>query len=309
MLVPLSAGTAAPALERDPLPPLVDEPRPTAFEDLRGLVRDLRNSRDLIQQLTLRDIRIRYKQAALGFLWALLIPIVIVLSGLLLRTAIAYASHTPLRGDQIAGMAIKSVPWAFFVGCLNVTTASLLSNQQLITKVYFPREVLPLAALLAQTFDSSIGLLIVGAVLSFFGVGFSLQLLWAPVLLINLWLLCAGLGLFLSCANLLFRDVKYLVQVFLSFGIFVTPVFMDASMYGPKIAPLIMMNPVAPLLEGLRLSVVEHHNLLLPYVAPKGGFVVWHPWYLAYSGGVALVILFGSALLFQRSERYFAEIV
>jgi ABC-type polysaccharide/polyol phosphate export permease len=189
-----------------------------------------------------------------------------------------------------------------------MATPSLIANISLVTKIYFPREVLPLAAVLAQTFDSAIGATIVTLLLPFFGVGVSLQLLWVPLLLVGLWTLATAAGLFLSCANLFFRDVKYLVQVFLTFGIFVTPVLMDASMYGPKGAAIVMLNPVAPILEGLRLTVVQHHNLLRPYTAPAG-FVTWHPWYLAYSLGIAGFGLVASAVIFHRSERRFAEII
>jgi ABC-type polysaccharide/polyol phosphate export permease len=276
--------------------------------DLRAIVAELGQSRDLLRQLTLRDVRIRYKQAALGFLWALVMPTVIVLAGMAVRAAIAYAAGAHLDRRQVAAMAVKSVPWAFFVGCVNAATPSLIANISLVTKVYFPREVLPLAAVLAQTFDSAIGALIVALVLPAFGVGVSLQLLWVPLLLAGLWTLAAAAALFLSCANLFFRDVKYLVQVFLTFGIFVTPVLMDAAMYGPKGAGVVMLNPVAPFLEGLRLAVVQHHNLLAPYTAPAG-FVTWRPWYLAYALGVALVGLAASAVVFHRSERRFAEII
>jgi ABC-type polysaccharide/polyol phosphate export permease len=149
----------------------------------------------------------------------------------------------------------------------------------------------------------------VALILPVFHVGVSVQLLWVPLLLLCLWTFAAACVLFLSCANLFFRDVKYLVQVFLTFGIFVTPVLMDASMFGPKGAPIIMLNPVAPMLEGLRLAIIEHHNLLTPYVVPERGFVVWHPWHLAYALAWAVFGLVGSALLFHRSERRFAEII
>ena len=281
----------------------------TAVGDLREIVRELRGSRELIYQLTLRDIRIRYKQAVLGFAWALLMPTVIVLAGMAVRAAIAFAAGAQLNERQIAAMAVKSVPWAFFVGCINVATPSLVSNMQLVTKIYFPREVLPLGAVLAQTFDSLIGLALVALLLPVMGVGASAQLLWVPVLLALLWTLAASAALFLSCANLFFRDVKYLVQVFLTFGIFITPVLMDASMFGPKGAAIIMMNPVAPVLEGLRLAIVEHHNLLETYTTPFGGYIIWRPWYLAYAAGVAVVGLVTSAILFHRSERRFAEII
>jgi lipopolysaccharide transport system permease protein len=303
-----AATSAAPPRAADGAVPTVAR-RHTVLGDLRDITRDLAQSRDLLQQLTLRDIRIRYKQAAFGFAWALLMPMVIVLAGLAIRAAIAYAAGVQLNTHQIGAMAVKAVPWAFFVGCINMGTPSLISNIQLVTKVYFPREVLPLAAVLAQSFDSSIGALLVACILPLFGIGVSLQLLWVPALLVCLWTFAVACVLFLSCANLFFRDVKYLVQVFLTFGIFLTPVLMDASMFGPKGASIIMLNPVAPLLEGLRLAIVEHHNLLRPYTTPFGGFLVWRPWYLAYSFGWAFLGLLGSALLFHRSERRFAEII
>jgi lipopolysaccharide transport system permease protein len=289
------------------LPPAI---RHTILGDLRQIVADVALSKDLIRQLTKRDITIRYKQAAFGFAWALLLPASVVLAGMAIRFALAYSSGKGLQAGDLAGMAVKAVPWAFFVGCLNVATPSLVSNMSLVTKIYFPREVLPLSAILAQTFDSTIGGTLVLVLLPVLGVAPSLQLIWVPVLLLLLWTLALGLGLFLSCANLFFRDVKYLVQVFITFGIFVTPVILDATRYGPRGAPIMMLNPIAPLLEGLRLAIVEHHNLLEPMAAGAPvSFVFWHPWYLAYSATWAIAGLLFSAVFFHRSERRFAEIV
>jgi lipopolysaccharide transport system permease protein len=303
---PISRNAGAAIREPQLSPPV--EIRPTLLQDLKQSVTDIRYSKNLIYQLTLRDIRIRYKQAVFGFAWALLLPMAVVGAGLAVRFAVAFYSGKGLGMGQIAGMAVKAVPWAFFVGCLNVATPSLVSNVSLVTKIYFPREVLPLSAILAQTFDSLIGGLIVAAVLPFLGVAWSLQLLWAPVLLVMLWFLSLAFGLFLSCANIFFRDVKYLVQVFLTFGIFITPVMLDASMYGPRGSQIMMLNPVAPILEGLRLSVVHHQNLLLPRMSVEG-FVFWRPWYLLYTAAWAFGGLTLSALLFHRSERRFAELV
>jgi ABC-type polysaccharide/polyol phosphate export permease len=282
--------------------------RRTVLGDYREILGGLRQCRDLITQLALRDIRIRYKQAVFGFAWALLIPMSVVLAGMLIRGAVAYASGRHVDGSQMASMAVKSVPWAFFVGCLSLGTASLIANMSLLTKIYFPREVLPLAAVLAQTFDSLIGGVLVVLLLPLFGVTASVQLLWVPVLLALLWIAALAAALFLSRANLFFRDVKYLVQVFLTFGIFVTPVILDAPMFGPTGSRIMMLNPIAPILEGLRLSVVAHHDLLQPLAAPAG-FLFWRPWYLLYSATWALGGLLFAAVLFHRSERRFAEVV
>jgi ABC-type polysaccharide/polyol phosphate export permease len=295
--VPLAGDSVAPAPQR------------SVLSDLREIVADFRRSRDLLVQLTLRDIRVRYKQAALGFAWALLLPITIVLAGLAVRVAISVASGHSLEREQLARMAIKSVPWAFFVGCIGTGTPSLIGNITLVTKVYFPREVLPIAACIAQGFDSAIGLLAVVIIIPFLGVTASLQLLWVPLLLLLLGAFTVGTVLFLSCANLFFRDVKYMVQVFLSFGIFFTPVLVDAPMFGARFAPIVMLNPISPILEGLRLAVVDHHNLLTPVVSAPGGWVSWHPWYLAYAAAWAIGGLLASVVFFHRSERRFALFV
>ena len=281
--------------------------RGTVRGDFAEIFREMGQSIDLLQQLTLRDIRIRYKQAIFGFAWALLLPAAVVLSGLAVRVAFAYVSKRGMDVHQIASMAVKAVPWAFFVGCLNAGTQSLISNKALVTKIYFPREVLPLSAVLAQSFDSTIGFALVALIVPFMGVTFSMQLLWVPLLLAMLWTLALAAAFFLSSANLFFRDVKYLVQVFLSFGIFITPVIFDAQMYGPTGSRIMMLNPVAPILEGLRLSIVYQENLLSTLTAPEG-FVYWHPYYLLYSAVWSFGGLLLAVLAFHRSEERFAEV-
>ena len=284
------------------------EVRHTILGDAREIIEELSHSGDLIKQLTLRDIRVRYKQAVFGFAWAILIPAAVVLAGMAVRVAVAYAAGRHIEMTQLGGMAVKAVPWAFFVGCLSTGTASLVSNTSLVTKIYFPREVLPLATVLAQTFDSLIGGTLIACVLPFFGVRLSVQLLWVPVLLALLWMFALAAVLFLSRANLFFRDVKYMVQVFLTFGIFITPVILDAPMFGERGSHYMMLNPIAPILEGLRLAVVNHQDLLHHRRAPAG-WMFWEPWYLAYSTAWALGGLALSTLLFHRSERRFAEAV
>jgi ABC-type polysaccharide/polyol phosphate export permease len=305
-----SAATSRESVIAEALP---DEARPSIFGDLREIVSELRRSRDLVHQLTLRDIRVRYKQAIFGFGWAVLIPAAVVLSGLVVRFALAKSAGRQFMSSELASMAIKSVPWGFFVGSLNNATASLVANIALVTKVYFPREVLPLSAILSQTFDTLIGVVLVTLLLPFIGVTASIQMLWVPVLLLLLWMFVLAIGLFLSCANVFFRDVKYLVHVFLMFGIFVTPVILDATAFGHRGSQWMMLNPIAPLLEGLRLTIVDHRSLLTEIMAPPSriteAFVFWHPWFLIYSAVWAVGGLLASAILFHRSERRFAEIV
>ena len=272
------------------------------------LVADLREYRYLLYQLTLRDIRIRYKQAVMGFAWAIFMPLLIVGSGVLVRYAMAYLSGEQFDSAIISGLALKSIPWAFFVGSIQFASGALVGNSSLVTKIYFPREVLPISATLAQAFDSAIGALALVVVLPFLGLGLSAASLWALPLTLCLVLLTVGTALLVACANLFFRDVKYIVRVLLTFGIFFTPVFFEPTMFGPVGAQLMMLNPVAPILEGIRLAVVEGHDLLRPLVDVRG-VVVWSPWYLAYAGGWALGIASVGVNLFHRLEFLFAEYI
>jgi len=131
------------------------------------------------------------------------------------------------------------------------------------------------------------------------------------ILLLLLVLFTTGVSLFLSCANLFFRDVKYIVQVVLMFGIFFTPIFFEPTMLGPKGAYIAMLNPLTGILEGLRLSLVEGHNLLEPLtVVVKGSVrVAWSPWELVYSAVCAVLGVIGAALMFRRLQHLFAEYV
>jgi len=287
-----------------------DAERASRLAVLREVWSDVSAHRELLVQLARRDVAIRYKQAAMGFGWALLMPIFVVLSGLVVRVAMAHYAGGAVESGEVSGMVVKAVAWAFFAGAIGSATASLISNMVLVTKVYFAREVLPLSSTLAQAFDSLVGAAAVAAMLLVLGVRPTLALLWVPVLAVLLFCFTAAMALFLSCANLFYRDVKYIVQIVLTFGIFFTPVLFEPVMFGARGARILMLNPLSPFLEGLRLSVVKGHNLLLPLVelSKKGEAVlVWSPWYLVYAAVCALGGLAVAALVFHRLEFVFAE--
>jgi len=286
--------------------------RPGMFSELREIGHDLWEHRDLLLQLARRDLKVRYKQAVMGFAWAIFMPLLIVLAGCMVRLIMAEMSGSTVNRTAIAGLTVKSLGWSFFVGTIGFAVQSLTGNMNLVAKVYFPREVLPLSATLAQTVDTLLGTAVVSLLIGFLGVGPRLTMLWVPVIAVLLYLLTAGLALLLSCANLFFRDVKYIVQVLLTFGIFFTPVLFEPAMLGPKLSTLAMLNPLAPLLEGLRLSVVAGHDLLTPLVEVNRhgqAVLVWSPWMLGYSAAWAAIGSVASALLFHRLEFVFAEYV
>lgn len=285
--------------------------RVPGFSDVHEAIVDIWEHRDLLEQLTLRDIRLRYKQAVMGVAWAVFMPCLIVLSGLVIRLAMAHLSGEHVVSVDIANIAIKGVGWAFFVGALGFATNSLVGNANLVTKIYFPREVLPLASVFAQAFDTGIGLLVLAVVFPFLGVRLHASLAWVPLLLILLVCFTTAVSLVLSACNLFYRDIKYIVQVILMFGIFFTPVFFDPSMLGVAGARLMILNPLTPILEGLRLCVIEGHNLALPLVTSHKGsaLVMWQPLELIYTAVWAFGGLIGGAVIFRRLQPLFAEFV
>jgi lipopolysaccharide transport system permease protein len=257
-------------------------------------MRDLSRYRDLLYMLAWRDIRIKYKQSVMGLMWAVLMPLLIVSAGVLVRYAFSKVSNQPLAWTDVASVSVKAVPWAFFVASVRFSTLSLISNSNLVTKIYFPRELFPLAAILSQFFDLAVASLALAVILAIAQIGVSVQLLWVPLLIAVLFSLVLALGLLLSASALFFRDVKYLVEMMLTFGIFFTPVFYDAKFLG-KWAPLLLLNPLAPILEGLEACIVHQ----------QGPALGW----LAYSAVFSFVALALSYRIFRGLEPAFAEYI
>ena len=259
---------------------------------MREELRELYKYRELLYMITYRDIRVRYKQSIMGFLWAILMPILIVLSGVVVRYAYAIAGHTPLKIGDIAGVAVKALPWAFLVSSIRFACLSLINNKELVTKIYFPKEIFPIAAMLASFFD----LLVASGGLAIFlfvvHIGWSPYVVWVPLLLLTMVLLATGIGMIAAATSLYFRDVKFLVEVFLTFGIFFTPVFYDIGMLGDK-GKWLLMNPISPLLDGFSACLARHQPPNLPW--------------FAYSLIFALVTFVGGYIFFKHLEPGFAE--
>lgn len=242
--------------------------------------------------LAWRDIRVRYKQSAMGLLWAVLMPAIIVGAGVLVRLAAAELSGTEVTASDIASVMIRAVLWSFVVSVVRFGTASLVANPSLVTKIAFPKEVFPFAAVLSCAFDFGIALVAVLVALPWFGWVPSLTAMWALPLLGLLFAMVAGVTLVLAALNLYFRDVKYIVEVLLTYAIFVTPVLYPSSFAG-RWEFLILLNPVAPLLEGISNAIVLDQS-------PDWSWT-------AYSATVAGLVLWFGYRLFKRLEAEFAE--
>jgi lipopolysaccharide transport system permease protein len=260
----------------------------------RGTSRTAHVLRDLLFVLTWRDIKIKYKQSVMGLLWAILMPAIIVGAGMLIRVAMAKMSGVELSPDSLASITVKALPWAFFISAIRFATSSLTSNSNLVTKINCPRIAFPVSAVLSALFDLAIAIVPLTVVLMWCGVVPGYNLMWVPLILALMVMLVSGLGIGLAAANLFFRDVKYLVEVVLTFAIFFTPVLYEADMLG-EWRYWVLLNPIAPLLEGLRAAVVLNKT-------PDMGWLI-------YSAIVSLLIFAGGWRLFQKLEPAFADSV
>lgn len=255
-------------------------------------LRELYKYRELLYMLAYRDIKVRYKQSVMGFLWAILMPILIVMAGVVVRYGYAIASGKHLATADIVSVAVKSLPWAFLVSSIKFGCNSLTNNQNLVTKIYFPKEIFPMAAVLASLFDFCVasGALVIFLVAS--RIGWSVYFLWVPLLLFLMVILAAGIAMVVSAASLFFRDVKFIVDVLLTFGIFFTPVFFDVGMFGSK-GKWLLLNPIAPILEAFSATIARQHSPNLSWL--------W------YSAGFGMAMLLSGYAFFKHLEPAFAE--
>lgn len=249
---------------------------------------------ELVWILTWRDVKIRYKQSVMGVLWAVFMPALIVGAGVLVRAAMGALSGRGIVPEDIASLSVKALPWALFVSGIRFGTQSLASNSNLITKINVPRIAFPISAVMSCAMDFVIALVPLAVILALCGVGLHASMLWAPVLVLLLLVLLFGLAVLLAVGNLFLRDVKYIVEVLLTFAIFFTPVLYETSSLGSW-GHWLMLNPVAPLLEGLRSCIVLG-------VTPD---LAW----VGYSAAVSLVVFGLAWWLFRRLEGVFADYV
>lgn len=266
--------------------------QPRGITKMKEIIKELIQYRHLLFMLAWKDIKIKYKQTIMGYFWALLMPILVIASGLLVRKAFSMLSNNPLTFDSIASVSVKALPWAFFIGSIRFATTSLTSNSNLITKIYFPRELFPLSAIFSNLFDFIIASLTLAVILTITQIGVSINLAWLPVLILLMITLTTAFGMLLACANLFFRDVKYIVEVLLMFGIFFTPVFYEAKMFGDW-AFVILLNPIANILEAFNNVVVLHRPPDLSW--------------LVYTSFFAIFGLLISWKIFKKAEYAFAE--
>ena len=260
---------------------------------LVGRIRGVLARSDLLAAVTHREVQVRYKQAFLGIAWAVFLPLSLMLVTTALRGAMG---GTPDPGVPRAVWAYCGIlPWTFHQVALKGCVTTLVTNKNLMQKVYFPREIFPLAKIGAALVDFGVGLLVLAGLMAWFHVVPTAAALWLPVVVLVHVVFVVGLGLVLAAANVFFRDVQYVFDVIVLVWMFASPVFRETrgSKFVFGIDVFADLNPMHPILEGYRDVLLGH------------GFT--NPWHFALGAVWAVAFLVFGFLVFARWEPLFAE--
>lgn len=281
--------------QRPPTPELIDIPWSTIERTNSWNIFDLRELwafRELLFFLTWRDVRVRYKQAVLGMGWVVLQPLLMtvvftIFLGVIVRVP---SDNIPYPLFAYSGLLL----WTFFSGAISGSGNSLIGNAHLITKVYFPRLLIPLASILARIVDLMVALIMLIGLMIYFRVGVSINLLIAPLLILLLALLALGLGMWTSALNVKYRDVGLALPVFIQLWMFVSPVVYPLTLVPERWRLVYTLNPLVGIIEGFRAALF-------------GKSFNWPA--LGVSAAVTMALLLYAAYVFKRREKTFADII
>jgi lipopolysaccharide transport system permease protein len=272
----------------------------TAIEPRRGLqvldLRELWRYRELLYFLTWRDVKVRYKQTVLGAAWAVLQPLATMVVFTLFIGRMAGAAEQikdyPYPLFVFAGL----LPWTFFANAISSSGQSVIGSQNLVTKVYFPRLIIPMGAVGAGLVDFAVAFVMLLVMMLGYGVLPGWSLLLVPMLLLLLVLTALGMGALLSALTVAYRDFRYVVPFTVQLWMFATPcIYLDASQaVGPRGQLLLPLNPAYGLVYNFRQAML-------------GGAFNWYA--LAVSGAIGVALLVLGCAYFRRVERSFADII
>jgi lipopolysaccharide transport system permease protein len=248
--------------------------------------------RELLWVLTERDIKVRYKQTALGAAWAVIQPVALMVVFTIFFGRLAGMPSDGFPYPIFAYAAL--VPWTFFANALSSSAGSVVGSAHLISKVYFPRLIIPLSSVGSWLLDMMVAGLILLGMMLYFGVGWTWNLLAAPFLTLAIIFAALGAGTLLAALTVAYRDFRYVIPFLIQFWMFATPVVYPASLVPEKWQWLVNLNPMAGLIEGFRAAVLGR-----PF-----DFVA-----LASSFSVAIAMFLVGVAYFERVERRFADVI
>ena len=267
------------------------------FEPARGWsslqLAELWTARDLIYFMAWRDVKVRYTQAVMGVAWAVIQPVLlmVVFSIFLGRFAKVPSAGVPYPLFVFAGL----VPYTFFSNSVSSATESLVTNSKLVSKVYFPRVVIPLAALLSWLPDFGIALTLLTGLMFVYGVVPGWSILALPLFAALALVTAASIAVWLSALNVAYRDVKYATPFLLQLWLFASPIVYPVTLIPEQYRLLYGLNPVAGVVQGVRWS-------LLGGTSPEWGLI-------GVSAAIAVVLLIAGLCYFKRVETFFADLI
>ncbi|MGB6265460.1 MAG: ABC transporter permease, partial [Candidatus Acidiferrales bacterium] len=255
-------------------------------------VAELWQARELIYFFVWRDIKIRYKQTAVGAAWAVLQPLLAMTVFTLFFGKLAHipSEGLPYQVFVLAGL----LPWMYFAASLANATNTIVENQRVITKVYFPRLVLPLSAVLSGLVDFGISFVIFAIMMVYYHLRPTMQILWLPAFLLLAMLTALGVGLWLSALNAIYRDVRYVLPFLIQLWLFASPVIYPPSLMSAKWRWLFGLNPMAGVIEGFRWSLAGQGDPPIHLIL--------------VSTGIVLALLLSGLAYFQKMETTIADV-
>lgn len=278
--------------------PLTHEAAPiTHIEPSQGWVdldlRELWSYRELLYFLVWRDIKIRYKQTVLGASWAVIQPFftMIVFSLFFGRLAKVPSDGLPYPVFSYAAL----LPWMFFANGLQQASNSLITNANLVKKIYFPRLAIPLATVLSGVVDFALAFVVLLGMMWYFGIAPTLNVVWLPLLLLLALITSLGVSLWLSAMNVQFRDVRHAIPFLTQFWLFATPIAYSSTLLPEPWRTVYGLNPMAGVVEGFRWALLGTNTAPGPMIL--------------LSSLVAIVLLLSGAFYFRRMEKTFADVI
>lgn len=248
--------------------------------------------RELLYFLVWRDVKLRYKQTALGAIWAIIQPL---LPMVIFTLFFGKLAHVPSDGIPYALFAYAGLlPWTYFSNAVSNSSSSVVANSNLVTKVYFPRMLIPVAGVLAALLDFFIASSLLIGMMFWYQAPLRFSMLAAPLVLLAMTLLAMGTGTLFAALNVRFRDIRFVLPFFVQFWMFATPVIYPASMIPSKWRWVLALNPMAGMIEGFRAAV----------------FGTAQDWLvLSISTAVSTVLVIYAVYFFRSSERTFADVI
>ncbi len=249
--------------------------------------------KELLFIITLREIKIRYKQSVLGIFWAVLQPL-----SLMLVFTIIFSKFAKIPSDGIPYPIFSYsalLPWTLFATSLSFAIPSLVSNTSIVTKMYFPREIFPIASVMAAVVDFIIAGIIFFLMMFLYGISINLNIFFIfPIFLIQI-IFTIGIALFASAINVYYRDVRYALPLIIQLWMYASPIIYPISLVPDKLKFFYMLNPMAPIIDGYRKVLIQGY--------PPDFY------YLSIAAGVSVVLFFLSYWYFKKVEMTFADII